>query len=285
MGPVIPTSRRAFLSSSVLLVAGCTAVPFLSSKNTPLSPQETLQTYFSLLASSRYADAQKLMTPSYQQRLGRDGVSELLHSIRTAQVTDIIDAVAWADDLGAKLPAPPADRREYLVTLQITPSAAGRGSWSNGMNRRFIDLLSESGRWKIDSIATMPGVLVTGQTAKPGNLETAVLPISPLRLGPAPVDRAIYTARQNAADRGAIAWARDPLQVVHYDGPSFGLNPSDPAEILRRDQDPVSLVPRVAVVVHQGDAAYVVTLIQPIRSGKNGIWAISEVERYTPTQP
>lgn len=280
-------SRRLFLiSSSVLVCAGCSTIPFAAGgKSTPLTPRQTLDTYFSYLGSSRYTDAERMMTTAFRERLGQEGMSALLHSVRSARVTEAVDAVEWANRLGARLPAPPADRREFLVTLEISPSPEGARSWSAGTNRRFIDLVRQNGSWKIDAIGVSPGILVTGEPVRADNQVAVVLPVAPLRLGPAPIDRAIYTARQNAVDRGAIAWATDPIEVVHHDGPSFGLNPDDPAQIVRRDADPASLVPRVLVQVRQGDSQYLVTLIQPIRSGEGGIWAIAEVEAYGSIPP
>jgi len=273
--------RRALLLSATLtLLSGCSTVSILSSTSTPRDPRETLDAFFSFLATSRYDDAKRMMTPSFQARLGSEGVDALLHSIHSAHITDVIDAVTWANQLGAQLPAPPPDRREFLVTLEVTPSSEGQRSWSVGTNRRFIDLSKRRGAWEIDGIAVSPGPLITGRTEQTSNQTTVVLPISALRLGPAPVNRALYAARQSAVERGAIPWATDPVEVIHHDGPSFGLNPSDPVKVIRQDRDPTSLVPRTFAVVHQGGKAYLVTLIQPIRTGSGGIWAISEVEAY-----
>ncbi len=273
-------SRRV-LSFSLLgvITSGCGAIPFLSSTATKnLDPRQTLEAYFDSLATQRFDIAENLMTASYRARLGKQGVSSLLHSTQSIQVTDVVDAIAWADQLGAHLPSAPADRREFLVTFQVDPSATGRDDWSVGTNRRFVDLLRQNGQWRIDAIGVSPGVLITGKPSPASNQTLAVVPIEPLRLGPAPIDRAIYTARQSAVDHGAIPWARDPLQVVHHDGPSFGLNPDDPATIVGQDVDPSSLVPRTRVAVRQGADSYVVTLIQPIRTGTSGIWAISGVQ-------
>ncbi|HVC32152.1 MAG TPA: hypothetical protein VNL16_01445 [Chloroflexota bacterium] len=284
MGPRTRFPRRFFLlSTTAVLATACQTIPFLSTKATaPRGPEQTLDRYFTLLATGQYSDAENLMSPSFQARLGHDGTQTLLHSVDSARVTNVEDAVQWANGLGARLPSPPPDRREYLVTLEVAPSVDGKQSWSDGTNRRFVDLVRQGGRWLIDSIAASPGVLITGLPTKTQNQTTVVLPPSPLLLGPAPVDRAIYTARQDAADHGGIAWATDPVQVVHRDGPSFGLDSSDSAEILRRDTDPVSLVPRAFVVIHQGQRTYLVTLIQPIRSGPGGVWAIEAVATYSP---
>ncbi len=275
-------SRRLFiLSWAVLVCTGCGKFPYISTKKVRvLTPEQTLNAYFSYLSAGRSGDAVDLMSSTFQERLGRDGVNALLHSVKSVQVTEVVDAVEWANRLGARLPAPPADRREYLVTLEVKPSSDGTRAWSAGTNRRFIDLVQQGGLWKIDAIASSPGVLVTGQQSQGDNQVSAVVPIAPLWQGPVPIDQALYTARQNAVDRGAIPWATDPIEVVHHDGPSFGLYPIDPAEVLVRDKDPTSLVPRVLVRVEQKGQQYLVTLIQPIRSGDGGVWAISDVESY-----
>lgn len=278
--------RRAFLVSSLILVAtGCRQLaPITTKKTNPPDPQATVRSYFSFLSEDRYDDAKDLMTPGFQSRLGAARVQTMLHSVRTAQVTDIVDAVNWANGLGAQLPNPPNDRREYLVTLSVQPTPVAGDTWSSGMNRRFIDLILAKGDWQIDSIGISPGQLVTGKppaatsSSSNGSNKSVVIPIEPLRLGTVPVDRAIYTARQNAVDRGALSWALDPVQVVHYDGPSFGINPSDPTSLLGRDTDPVTLVPRANVLAHQGNQMLLVTLEQLIKPGSGGIWAITAVE-------
>ena len=276
--------RRAFLATSaVVLTTGCQRIqqlPRLPAKTPPpAGPQQAVQDYFSYLSEDRYDDATNLMTDAFKSRLGPGQVQTIIHSISSAQVTDMIDAVNWANQLGAHLPAPPADRREYLVTLTVDPTSQGKTSWSAGMNRRFVDLLQQNGFWRIDSLDISPGLLVTGKPAKaPVNVpSTAVLPTAKLRLGPAPIDRVIYAARQNAADRGQLPWAIDPIQVVHRDGPSFGINPGDAATVLQRDSDPSTLIPRVTVLVHHGDQIIMVTLEQPIKAGSGGIWAIAEL--------
>ena len=259
-----------------------------------LGPKETVDTYFSLLSQNRYDEAKGLITPSYQKRLGSGQVESALHSFNYAHVTDMVDAVDWANGLGAHLPAPPDDKREYLVTLSVQPTPVGSTSWSAGTNRRFIDVVQQTNVWRIDAIGISPGVLITGKT--PGasassptitnasnNTATVVIPPSPLRLGPAPVDRTIYTARQNAVDRGLIPWAIDPIQVVHRDGPSFGIKPSDAASLLDQGTDPVTLEPQAEVLVHHDERLLLVTLEQPIKSGPQGIWAITALKEAPPT--
>ena len=115
------------------------------------------------------------------------------------------------------------------------------------------------------------------RSRRSSDVHSAVIPISQLRLGPAPIDRAIYTARQNAADRGGIPWATDPIQVAQHDGPSFGWNVSDQAFLLAQEQDPKTLGPLAVVEVNHDNQRIVVTLVQPIRVGKGGVWAIQTV--------
>lgn len=291
MGPLPRYHRRAILVSSLLLaVTGCrqlapitTKQPNPQARSQPDSPTapDTVRQFFVFLSEDRYDDAKNLLTSGFQSRLGAATVQTMLHSVRTAQVTDIVDAVTWANDLGAHLPPDPTDRREYLVTLSIEPTPEAGKTWSSGTNRRFIDLLHASGGWGIDEIGISPGQLVTGQPPAATNTgqsqKSAVIPIEPLRLGSVPIDRAIYAARQNAADRGIIPWALDPIQVVHRDGPSFGISPSDSASLIGKDTDPVTLLPRANVLVHHENLMLVVTLEQLFKPGAPGIWAITEI--------
>ena len=112
MGATSLRSRRLFLvGSTVLVCTGCGSIPFVaSSKTLALSPQQTLEEYFSYLSTNRYSDAERLMTAAYRERLGQNGVAALLHSVRSARISDVVDAVDWANRLGARLPPPPADR-------------------------------------------------------------------------------------------------------------------------------------------------------------------------------
>ena len=72
-------------------------------------------------------------------------------------------------------------------------------------------------------------------------------------------------------------------QVVHRDGPSFGIKPSDSATLLDRGNDPMTLVPQANVLVHHDDLLLVVTLEQPIKAGPGGIWAIASLRDAPPT--
>ncbi len=290
MGSVAKQSRRAVLgtltSLTLGLATGCGSIPELPAKNAaPLDPKRVVVEYFALITENRYDDAQGLLSPAFQSSLGPSGLAGLLHSIHTARVTEMVDAVEWANSLGARLPAPPADRREYLVTLSIDPSPSGSSTWSVGTNRRFVDLVKRGTSWQIDGIGIMPGVLVTGKPSvesEPQTQQTFLLPTEELRLGPAPIDRIIYTARQNAADRGQASWAIDPLQVLHRDGPSFGIRPTDLVTLLGQDVDPVTLIPRLSVVVLHDDRLLRVRLIQPIRAGAGGVWVIADIAVVPP---
>jgi hypothetical protein len=260
---------------------GCQQLSYLTQKPIRVSdPRQAVSAYFSLVSASRFDEAEGLLSVAYREQLGSSRVQALLHSVSAAEVTDIVDAVAWANGLGAQLPAAPSDRREYLVTLRVDPSASGSSTWSNGTNRRFVDVVRQGGGWLIDAIDSRPGVLITGaaRSLPTSTGSTTVLPTTALHLGPAPIDRAIYTARQNAADRGQVPWAVDPVAVTHRDGPSFGIGPTDTADLVRVDQDPTTLVPRAVVSVQHGDQALAVDLIQPVRPGPGGVWAIASVE-------
>lgn len=274
--------RRALLKFSVILaVTGCAEFKSITTKPVAASePQEAIKDYFALLSASRYDEARTLISPAYQTRLGDSGLDTMLRAVKTAKVSDMVDAVSWANDLGARLPTPPSDRREYLVTLAVDPNTSGSTDWTEGINRRFIDLVEQGARWQIDNIDIVPGVLVTGQPPReaPTQRQMVVVPTSSLRLGPAPVDRAIFTARQNAVDRGLILWATDPVAVARHDGPSFGWNAADPAFLLGESENPKTLGSQVLVQVKHQDQRIVVTLEQPIRTGPGGVWAITAVK-------
>jgi hypothetical protein len=65
---------------------------------------------------------------------------------------------------------------------------------------------------------------------------------------------------------------------------SFGIAPDDEATMEAPDVDPVTLVPRVRIKVTHGDLPLQVTVVQPIRTGPGGVWAISQV-RVVPPYP
>jgi hypothetical protein len=245
-------------------------------------PQETVRSYFTLVSQGRLDAARGLLTPALQQRLGAAALDALLHSITSARVTELIDAIQWVNQLGARLPSAPADRREYLVTLQVNPSPEST-TWAAGINRRFIDLLKINATWLIDGIDITPGQLITGNapgTESQGPVMT--IPVAALRLGPTPVDQVIFAARQRAADRGAASWAIDPVEVTRRDGPSFGIDPRDSLRLDGEDRDPVSLASRAIVRVARDPDQLLVTLEQPIRSGPGGVWAIESITLAPP---
>ena len=279
-------SRRSFTFAAVAaLTTGCSSLSVLDGKSRAnRGPKETLDDYFALLTAKQYDQASNLLSQSFRSRLGPSGVDSLLHAFRSVQVIDLVDAITWANGLGAHLSAAASDRHEYLVTLQVQPSETGSHTWPTGVARRFIDLLWQDQMWKIDAIGISPGVVVTGIQPSASSTYTnvagnaaVVIPSEPLKVGPVPVDRAIYTARQDAVGRGLIPWATDPIEVVRHDGPSFGINPSDNARTVGRDVDPTTLVPRSEVIVEQGGQSLAVILLQPIQAGPKGVWAISEI--------
>ena len=243
-----------------------------------MDPGQTIQSYFALLGAKRLDDARGLLDPSFQDRLGKVAIDSLLHTVNSATVTEVVDAITWANQFGARLPSAPSDRREYLVTLRVDPSPDD-DNWSVGLNRRFVDLVQHDGVWRIDGIGVAPGTLITGQTLgiTASGPSTIVIPVSPLRLGPAPIDPVIFEARQRSADRGEATWAIDPLQVARRDGPSFGIDPRDPIAVDGEDRDPVSLNSRTIVRVVRDAGPLLVTLEQPIRVGRGGVWAIASV--------
>jgi hypothetical protein len=242
--------RRGVLAGiAVFAVTGCGGLPSLSAglstkKSVAVDPQETVRSYFALISQGRLDAARSLLSHALQQRLGAPAVDSLLHSLTSARVVELVDAIQWVNQLGAHLPNAPADRREYLVTLQVDPSPRST-TWVAGTNRRFIDLVQVSSGWLIDSIDITPGQLITGKA--PGTEATGpvmTIPVAALRLGPTPMDPVIFAARQRAADRGAAPWAVDPVEVTRRDGPSFGVDPRNSLRLDGEDRDPVTLASR-----------------------------------------
>ncbi|HLG50233.1 MAG TPA: hypothetical protein VKY56_01170 [Chloroflexota bacterium] len=273
--------RRALLGvTAAFLISGCRPILPSLEKPLPQDPRQTLDAYFSLLARGQYDTAAQFLSPSYRARLGPDGTQLLLHSIQAARVDQAVDAVEWATHLGAHLPAPPANQREYLVTVWIQPSPMGLRLWSPGTNRRFVDLVRTGPRWQIDAIETRPGALITGQPPSAVTPAASIIPISPLMLGDVPVDQAIYTARQHAADAGGIPWALDPIAVVQRDGASFGLRPDAPVRLIQISSRPHARSTAI-IEVDQDHQTFRVTLVQPVRSGPGGVWAIAHIERVS----
>jgi hypothetical protein len=280
--------RRGFIAGvAIFATTGCRVLPALpvaltTKKAVAADPQDTVRTYFALLSQGRADDARGLLAPDLQQRLGSAAVDSLLHSVTRAQVTDVVDAIQWVNQLGAHLPSAPSDRREYLVTLQVEPSP-NSPTWAAGTNRRFIDLLKTDDRWLIDGIDITPGQLITGRT--PGTESQGpimTIPIATLRLGAAPVDQVIFAARQRAADRGDASWAINPVEVTRRDGPSFGIDPRFSLRLDGEDRDPVSLASRALVRVARDPEPLLVTLEQPIRTGAGGVWAIESISLAPP---
>jgi hypothetical protein len=277
--------RRGVLAGiAVFAVTGCSALPagLTTKKAVAADPAETVRSYFALISQGRLDAARGLLSPALQERMGAASVNSLLHSMTSARVTDLVDAIQWVNQLGARLPNAPADRREYLVTLQVDPSPQST-IWTAGTNRRFIDLLNANNAWLIDNIDITPGQLITGKapgTEASGPVMT--IPVAALRLGPTPVDLVIFAARQRAADRGAVPWAIDPVEVTRRDGPSFGIDPRNSLRLDGEDRDPVTLASRKIVRVARDPDPLLVSLEQPIRTGPGGVWAIESISLAPP---
>ena len=97
-------------------------------------------------------------------------------------------------------------------------------------------------------------------------------------MGPITIDRIIYQGRQNAVDRGLIPWAVDPVQVVQRDGISFGIKPASPTALVGTKSDPATLGTSATVSVSQDGLALLVGLVQPVRVGARGVWAIDSIQ-------
>lgn len=84
---------------------------------------------------------------------------------------------------------------------------------------------------------------------------------------------------QQQVDNGHQPWYLDPLQVAKETGTKFGFDPrEDKFELLE-------VVPKAEyagtglaeVKAVHGDKEYIIQLIQPVKSGEHGIWAINSI--------
>jgi hypothetical protein len=78
---------------------------------------------------------------------------------------------------------------------------------------------------------------------------------------------------QQAVDAGHDPWRLDPREVARTAGTTLGFADTDALEL-------ASQGPGVAVVhlVHDG-TTYQMQLVQPVRVGPTGIWAVDAVQR------
>lgn len=111
---------------------------------------------------------------------------------------------------------------------------------------------------------------------------TRPLERGPVRVSPVHLDRERQAWLQGLADAGREVWRRDPLEVARREGRMFGLRLSDGFRLRAVEEAPprAGLRPgagRATVeVAHEGEK-YEIALVQPVRPGDRGIWAIESV--------
>lgn len=110
----------------------------------------------------------------------------------------------------------------------------------------------------------------------------------PIRTHPVFLDRERQAWLQGLVDAGRDQWRRDPLEVARRDGRMAAFHSSgDQFRLLEVKDAAVAPGTRagekqaVVEAVHDGKP-YVIVLVQPVRTGDRGIWAISEVQPPPP---
>jgi hypothetical protein len=74
-----------------------------------------------------------------------------------------------------------------------------------------------------------------------------------------------------------MPWRLDPLEVVREEGPKLGFSPTDRFELVSQAPGAASGTNHATIRATHAGRAYEIQLIQPVKIGRNGIWAINDV--------
>lgn len=96
-------------------------------------------------------------------------------------------------------------------------------------------------------------------------------------VGEVELDMEALQQLQAAVDQGHQPWRLDPLQVAWDEGEQLGFDPAQDVFDLLSSPNPAPS--QAEVLVLHGEHFYVIHLVQPVRAGPDGIWAIVRVDR------
>lgn len=86
-----------------------------------------------------------------------------------------------------------------------------------------------------------------------------------------------FTWVQALVDQGKNPWRLDPVKTAQIVGTAFGLEPSDRYTLIQTYYDPGSGLHYADVLVEHGPCRYLVELMQPVRQGAGGVWALQSI--------
>jgi hypothetical protein len=74
-----------------------------------------------------------------------------------------------------------------------------------------------------------------------------------------------------------MPWRLDPLEVAREESPKLGFSSTDRFELINQAPGAASGTSHALVRATHAGRAYEIQLVQPVKVGKNGIWAINDV--------
>ena len=81
---------------------------------------------------------------------------------------------------------------------------------------------------------------------------------------------------QNEADDGGTEFRTQPLEVARFDGRMFGFTGQEPMDLVFADEE----VGIATVVVASEEQQYAIHLVQPVKTGEDGIWMVEGISDY-----
>lgn len=90
---------------------------------------------------------------------------------------------------------------------------------------------------------------------------------------------------QKKVDNGTQSWRLDPVEVAERESSRFGFQETDTFTLASKEKDKRQNTSIALVVAKHGDDQYILKLIQPIKSGPEGIWITYSVATKLPNIP
>jgi hypothetical protein len=110
---------------------------------------------------------------------------------------------------------------------------------------------------------------------------TEASPLGDVYVGSVELDMEALQQLQESVDQGHQPWRLDPLEVAQDEGEALGFDPAnDVYELLSLvEMGEESGTGEAKVLVLHGEHLYIIHLIQPVRAGLGGIWAINTIQK------
>lgn len=84
---------------------------------------------------------------------------------------------------------------------------------------------------------------------------------------------------QSEVDEGKNEWRKDPLATAEQVAGIYGFIPGDQLNLITNQDSENIEEGKATILALHSDQAYILTMIQPLEIGSNGIWILDSIEK------